>query len=171
MKTNQLVSLLAGIAVALAIVFLLQGCKESYSKESHNGSLTPLEEARKAIAASNEVYFQAFVKGDSSLFIERYADDCCIMSPGMPALCGTDAARQFFRTAYHDIGLRNGKFITTEVYGLGDNYVVEEGLWQSFGANQMMFDDGKFLVLWKKTAKGWKMFRDSFSSNHPTPVQ
>jgi hypothetical protein len=57
------------------------------------------------------------------------------------------------------------------VYGLGDGYVVEEGLWQSFGANQMMFDDGKFLVLWKKTAKGWKMFRDSFSSNHATPVQ
>lgn len=171
MKTNQLVTLLAGIAVALGIVFLLQGCKESWSKESHAGSLTPLEEARKAIAASNEVYFQAFVKGDSSLFIERYADDGCIMAPGLPALCGTDAARRFFRTAYHDIGLRNGKFITTGVYGLGDGYVVEEGLWQSFGANQMMFDDGKFLVLWKKTAKGWKMFRDSFSSNHPAPAQ
>jgi ketosteroid isomerase-like protein len=171
MKTNQLVTLLAGIAVALAIVFLLQGCKESWSKESHAGSLTPLEEARKAIAASNEVYFQAFVKGDSSLFIERYADDCCIMAPGLPALCGTDAPCRFFRTAYHDIGLRNGKFITTGVYGLGDGYVVEEGLWQSFGANQMMFDDGKFLVLWKKTAKGWKMFRDSFSSNHPAPAQ
>jgi ketosteroid isomerase-like protein len=28
-----------------------------------------------------------------------------------------------------------------------------------------MFDDGKFLVLWKKTDKGWKMYRDSFSSN------
>jgi ketosteroid isomerase-like protein len=26
-------------------------------------------------------------------------------------------------------------------------------------------DEGKYLVLWKKTAKGWKMFRDSFSSN------
>jgi hypothetical protein len=137
MKTNQLVSLLVGIAVALAIVFLLQGCKET-----HPRPITALEEAREAIAASNEVYFQAFAKGDSTLFIERYAEDCCIMAPRMPALCGTDAARQFFHTAYHDIGLRNGKFMTTEVYGLGDGYVVEEGLWQSFGENQMMFDDG-----------------------------
>lgn len=166
MKTNQVVSLLAGIAVALAIVFLLQGCKETHSRP-----LTALEEAREAIAASNEVYFQAFVKGDSSLFIERYAEDCCILAPGMPALCGTDAARQFFRAAYYDIGLRNGKFMTTEVYGLADGYVVEEGLWQSFGENQMMFDDGKFLVLWKKTANGWKMFRDSFSSNHQAPAR
>ncbi|MBT1688240.1 YybH family protein [Dawidia soli] len=169
MKTNQLVSLVAGVAIALVIFFLLQGCKER--ERVHAQPTRTLEEAREAIAASNEVYFQAFVKGDSSLFIERYADDCCIMAPGMPALCGPDAARRFFRTAYDDIGLRNGKFITTEVYGLGDGYVVEEGLWQSFGENQMMFDDGKFLVLWKKTAKGWKMFRDSFSSNHLAPGQ
>lgn len=168
MKTNQLVSLVAGIAVALAIVLLLQGCQE---KEIQSHPLTALEEAREAIAASNEVYFQAFATGDSSLFIDRYADDCCIMAPGMPALCGPDAARRFFRTAYDDIGLRNGKFITTEVYGVADGYVVEEGLWQSFGENQMMFDDGKFLVLWKKTAKGWKMFRDSFSSNHAVQGQ
>jgi hypothetical protein len=26
------------------------------------------------------------------------------------------------------------------------------------------------LVLWKKTAAGWKMFRDSFSPDHPTPA-
>jgi hypothetical protein len=43
--------------------------------------------------------------------------------------------------------------------------VTEEGLWQSFNAKGELFDDGKFLVLWKKTSKGWKMYRDSFSSN------
>jgi ketosteroid isomerase-like protein len=46
--------------------------------------------------------------------------------------------------------------------------VTEEGLWQSFNAKGELFDDGKFLVLWKKTKNGWKMFRDSFSSNHPS---
>jgi hypothetical protein len=80
-------------------------------------------------------------------------------------MCGEDAPLHFFRVAYHDIGLRNGKFITTAVYGDGEEYVTEEGLWQSFDANNVMFDDGKFLVLWKKTPEGWKMYRDSFSSN------
>ncbi|MVT12533.1 YybH family protein [Chitinophaga tropicalis] len=127
---------------------------------------TKLQEARKAIAASNEIYFQAFVKGDSSIFIDRYAADCCIMPPGQPAICGPEAALEFFRTAYYKIGLRNGKFITTDVFGDGEEYVTEVGLWQSFDADNVMFDDGKFLVLWKKTDKGWKMFRDSFSSNH-----
>jgi ketosteroid isomerase-like protein len=124
-----------------------------------------LEEAKKAIAESNAIYFQAFATGDSSIFIDRYAEDCCIMAPGIPAVCGKDAALQFFRIAYHQVGLRNGKFITTDVFGDGKEYVTEVGLWQSLDSHNQLFDDGKFLVLWKKTPKGWKMFRDSFSSN------
>ena len=54
---------------------------------------------------------------------------------------------------------------TARLFGVSDDYVAEVGLWQSFDANNVLMDDGKFLVLWKKTPKGWKMFRDSFSSN------
>ncbi|MEJ1239253.1 nuclear transport factor 2 family protein [Chryseolinea sp. T2] len=135
------------------------------SGNTQSDSINSLEEAKKAIAKSNEIYFQAFVKNDSSIFINRYAKDACIMAPNSPALCGADAPLHFFKLAYNSFGLRNGKFITTQVYGVGENYVVEEGLWQSFDARNSLFDDGKFLVLWKKTQEGWKMFRDSFSSN------
>ena len=128
-------------------------------------SPTAIEEARQAIAESNAIYFQAFAKGDSSLFIDRYAEDCCIMAPESPALCGPTAPLDFFRAAYYQFGLRNGKFITTNIFGDGKDFVTEEGLWQSFDVNNHLFDDGKFLVLWKKTSRGWKMFRDSFSSN------
>ena len=124
-----------------------------------------LEEAKKEIAASNAIYFQAFAKGDSSIFIDRYAKDCWIMPPNAPALCGVDAPLAFFKTAYNQFSLRNGKFITIDVFGDGVEFVTEEGFWQSFDANNKLFDDGKFLVLWKKTPGGWKMFRDSFSSD------
>jgi ketosteroid isomerase-like protein len=124
-----------------------------------------LEEAKKTIAESNAIYFTSFEKNDSSIFINRYAKDACIMAPFAPKACGHEEAVKFFRFAYKDIGLRNGKFITTAVYGNGDDFVTEEGLWQSFNDKGELFDDGKFLVLWKKTEDGWKMFRDSFSSN------
>ena len=124
-----------------------------------------LEEAKKAIAKSNAIYFQAFVRNDSSIFINSYAEDACILAPNAPAVCGQEAIAKFFRAGYQDYGLRNGKFITINVYGEGKEYVTEEGLWQSFNAKGELFDDGKFLVLWKKTKGGWKMFRDSFSSN------
>jgi ketosteroid isomerase-like protein len=149
------------IATAFLILsFLPYGCHTTPSKAPTN-----IEEAKKAIAESNAIYFQAFVKGDSSLFISRYAEDCCIMPPNASAMCGPDAALAFFKIAYQQLGLRNGKFITTQVYGDGEEFVTEEGVWQLFDANQVLFDHGKFLVLWKKTPKGWKMYRDSFSSN------
>lgn len=150
------------MAVATATVLIITANCGMHDPKTEDGAL---EEAKKAIAESNAIYFQAFSKGDSSIFIDRYAEDCCIMAPGVPAVCGKDAALEFFRIAYYQAGLRNGKFITTDVFGDGKEYVTEVGLWQSFDSNNQLFDDGKFLVLWKKTPKGWKMFRDSFSSD------
>ena len=124
-----------------------------------------LEEAMKAIAESNAIYFESFAKNDPSIFVQRYAKDACILAPGAPPICGAEGAATFFKTAYSEFGLRNGKFITTAVYGDAKEYVTEEGLWQSFDETGKLFDDGKFLVLWKRTPEGWKMFRDSFSSN------
>ncbi|HVI45837.1 MAG TPA: hypothetical protein VM802_13265 [Chitinophaga sp.] len=141
----------------LVLLMLIYSCNTST-----NGNL---EEARAAIEKSNNIYFQSFAKGDSSIFIDRYAEDCCIMAPGMPAICGADAPAAFFRKAYHEIRLRNGRFIITRIYGDGKEYVTEEGLWESYDEHNKLFDNGKYLVLWKKTAKGWKMYRDSFSSN------
>jgi len=156
MKKNKNLLLFAVLAFAHSIV-------SGQSNKINENAV--LEEAKKAIAASNAIYFESFVKNDPSIFIERYAEDACIMAPDAPAMCGREAAATFFRTAYQDYGLKNGKFITTAVYGEGKEYVTEEGFWQSFNATGELIDDGKFLVLWKKTSKGWKMFRDSFSSN------
>jgi ketosteroid isomerase-like protein len=124
-----------------------------------------LEEAKRQIEASNAIYFTSFEKNDPAIFADRYAEDACIMAPFAPQVCGRENAITFFRAAYDSYGMRSGKFITTAVYGNGNNFVTEEGLWQSFDTNGKLFDDGKFLVLWKKTPKGWKMYRDSFSSN------
>lgn len=147
----------------LGLSLLVTNCKNNNTNSSANSGL---EEAKRAIAESNAIYFEAFVKNDSSIFINRYAKDACIMAPNAPQACGHEEAAKFFKTAYNDYGMRNGKFITTAVYGHGTEYVTEEGLWQSYDAKGELFDDGKFLVLWKKTPEGWKMFRDSFSSNH-----
>ena len=135
------------------------------SCQAQQTTIAGLEEAKRAIAASNEIFFQAFVKGDSSLFIDRYSKDCWIMQPNVQALCGVGAPLAFFKTAYNTFGVRNGKLITIDVFGDGVEFVTEVGFWQLFGADNKPLDDGKFLVLWKKTMDGWKMFRDSFSSD------
>jgi ketosteroid isomerase-like protein len=145
----------------IGVLVLVSHCDAQQSKVNAG-----LEEAKKEIAASNAIYFQAFAKNDPSIFINRYAKDCWIMQPDAPILRGAGAPLAFFKIAYNKFGLRNGKFITLEVFGDGKEFVTEVGLWQSFNAHNVMVDNGKFLVLWKKTANGWKMYRDSFSSDH-----
>jgi len=124
-----------------------------------------LEEAKKAIAKSNELYFQAFARNDASLFIDRYAEDCWIMLPNAPALCGPNAANDFFQRGYNQFGVRNGKLITVDVYGVSEDVVAEVGFWKLYNVDNIEFDDGKFIVLWKRTSGGWKMWRESFNSS------
>ncbi|MEO6548227.1 MAG: nuclear transport factor 2 family protein [Ferruginibacter sp.] len=129
-------------------------------------STTALEEAKTIIARSNIVYWQAFAKNDAALFIDRYAADACIMLPNAPSMCGQNAAAAFFAAAYKLMGIRNGKFTTTEVFG-NSEYVTENGLFELRDSANNLIDNGKYLVLWKKTEQSWKMFRDCFSSNNP----
>lgn len=123
-----------------------------------------LEEAKQAIAGSNAIYWQSYVKNEPRLFTERYAKDACILAPGEPAMCGEDAPARFFEESYAG-GTRGGEFITQEVFGAGDGYVAEVGLLKAFDGAGELKAEGKYLVLWKKTSEGWKMFRDAFSSN------
>jgi ketosteroid isomerase-like protein len=125
-----------------------------------------LEEAKKAIAESNKLYFVLFAKNDPTL-VNLYAEDACLMVPDASptAFCGRAAIATFFKEGYEKIGLRNGKFTTTKVYGDGAEYVTEEGVLEMYEANEKLFDKGKYLVLWKKTKEGWKMYRDMFNSN------
>jgi ketosteroid isomerase-like protein len=148
--------------IPILMIILFGACKQ----QSGNTDADPLEEAKAAIASSNAIYFEAYATNDPGIFVSRYAPDACLLVPGAERACGTENMARFFRFSYDRYGMRNGKFTTTAVYGDGIEYVTEEGTWQSFDDTGRLFDDGKFLVLWKKTVNGWKMFRDSFSSNH-----
>jgi ketosteroid isomerase-like protein len=143
-----------------ALTLLFVG-NNSYAQQAKIKS--DFEQARKAIESSNRIYFQAFTKGDSSLVINRYTEDCWIMASNTPTLCGIDAPLDFFKIAYHKLGIRNGIFKTMKLYGDAKEFVTEEGLFEFFDASNASLINGKYLVLWKRTPKGWKMFRDSFN--------
>lgn len=144
------------LCILLALVWYVSANAQAFSGQ---------EEVRRSIAESHRLYFQALSSGDSALFIDRYTKDCWIMPPNAAALCGEEAPLDLFREAYYTKGVRNGRFITTDIFGDAVQFVTEVGFFQLFDAGNTMIDNGKFLVLWKKTAAGWKMFRDSFSSD------
>ncbi|HEY4197840.1 MAG TPA: hypothetical protein VGM63_20005 [Mucilaginibacter sp.] len=121
---------------------------------------------RQELAKVNKRYGEAFIKGDSSLFLSAYTPDACLLPAYLPPLCGQQAQLGFYRLLYK-AGIRNVVFTTKNLYGQTDRYVTEEGSFETFGPDNVSLGKGKYLVVWKKTVNGWKMYRDMFSSDAP----
>ncbi|MBO9729408.1 MAG: DUF4440 domain-containing protein [Chitinophaga sp.] len=124
---------------------------------------TDLQEAKQAIAKANAAHFGLFAKNDGSI-LSLYTDDACLLMPGSPAACGKEGLTKFFNSAYA-AGSRSGKIVTLDIYGDGNEFVTEEGLTEVYDGNGKLLGAGKYIVIWKKTKDGWKMFRDMFNGN------
>ena len=116
----------------------------------------------QSITRINKQYGEAFVKNDSSVFLDCYAPDGCILAQGAPALCGQKGLLLFYKAAYRT-GMRNVVFTTSNWYGYNGEYVTEQGAYQQFDADNNLIGAGKYLVVWQKLARGWRMLRDMFN--------
>ncbi|MDO6434821.1 nuclear transport factor 2 family protein [Flavitalea sp. BT771] len=121
----------------------------------------------QSITRVNKQYGEAFAKNDSTLFLDCYTSDACLLAPNAPALCGEKRLQVFYRAAYNT-GMRNIVFTTANWYGYTGDYVTEQGTYQQFDANNTPIGTGKYLVVWQKLANGWKMLRDMFNADSLT---
>lgn len=127
-----------------------------------------IDSVKAAVAASNVLYGESFAKADSAMFIERYTSDAVLMAPNMPAFNGSAAIAGFYKAALTQMGVKGIALTTSDLYAEGD-YATEQGTYELMGADNKSIDKGKFLVVWKKTDAGWKMYRDCFNSDNPPP--
>jgi ketosteroid isomerase-like protein len=141
----------------LSLSFLAAACTiHAQSKKDQQ-----LEEARKAILASNAIFSDLASKNDGSI-LTRYTADACLLPPNSAPICGRDNILNFFKGGPKIQSI----FTIQNIYGEGDDFVTEESYYELFDGNNNKLDDGKVIVIWKKTKDGWKMHRDMFSSNH-----
>lgn len=119
-----------------------------------------LVEARKAIEASNNTYQDLLNKRDGSI-LSRYTEDACLLPPNSSILCGRNELLDYFKVG----SPRITKFTIIELFDSGNDYVTEISTYEMFDTNMKKVDEGKIMVIWKKTIDGWKMHRDMFSSS------
>jgi len=122
------------------------------------------DSVRAALSKINKLYGQAYAQGDSSLFLHCYTPDGAVMAANAPILGGKNGLLVFFKAAYK-MGIRDVQFTTIDLYGLTNEYVTEQGVYEMLDANNQSMGKGKYLVLWKKTEEGWKMYRDMFNGD------
>jgi len=123
---------------------------------------------KNEIGNINTLYFNLFAKNDLSI-VNLYTEDACLLAPNMPIISGRKALKRDFEDTFAAGKVKGVKFQTRNIYGGGKEYITEEGSWQVFDPSGKLLDDGKYLKLWKRTKFGWKIFRDSFNSNHKVP--
>ncbi|WP_202409362.1 YybH family protein [Hufsiella arboris] len=117
-------------------------------------------EVRKTIEASNAIYAELANKNDGSI-LTRYTDDACLYPPNSAPVCGGKNMLAFFKSGPKV----HVKFTIQHLYGDPKSFVTEESFYEMADMSGNKIDEGKVIVIWKKTGAGWKMYRDMFSSN------
>lgn len=141
--------------IFLVFIMTLTAAVNAQSKQNR-----ALAEVKKIIEASNAIYSDLANKNDGSI-LSRYTADACLLPPNAAPVCGQENIGKFFKDGpkVHSV------FNIQHLYGDGKEYVTEESFYEMTDSSGIKLDAGKVIVVWKKTAGGWKMHRDMFSSN------
>ncbi|WP_178133420.1 YybH family protein [Vineibacter terrae] len=114
--------------------------------------------------------FVALINGDDvDAFAALYTEDALIMVPDHETLVGLAGAVQFARRAQARRPARLA-LVTHEVGGSG-NMAWERGSSQWVAADGTVLDPGKYVVIWRRTNRGWQLHRDIMNADRPTTAR
>ena len=144
-------------------VLMIAACNTSSSDSGTTQPGIDSTGAAKAVAAEQQVFMDAFRKGDSISVADVYTHDAKVMNAGMPAAEGRENIIHFFGRIFKEGPL----MITTKTLGVWNNTntIVEEGKWMMANKEGEAYDHGKYLILWKLEDGKWKKFRDCHNSD------
>jgi ketosteroid isomerase-like protein len=111
---------------------------------------------------------EAFIRGDSSLYLKTYTPDACLLAPNAPSLCGQQGLIRFYNNSRR-VGIRDAVFTSVGLYGPTGEYVTEQGVFEVFDATGNSLNKGKVINIWKKTNDGWRIFRQMMNFDAPMP--
>jgi ketosteroid isomerase-like protein len=112
---------------------------------------------------------EAFITGDTALFVKTFTADACLMPPNAPTLCGQRGISQFFKGA-RQAGVRDAVFTGIGLFGQTSEFVTQQGAFELLDGDRHTLNKGKVLIVWKKTDQGWRIFRQMLNFDAPMPA-
>jgi ketosteroid isomerase-like protein len=125
----------------------------------------PLTNAKKQTRAVNHRLSQNLASGNIDAVAACYTTDAQFMVPNMPSVIGKTGIKAVYLGMFQS-GATNLDLSTQEISGNG-NFLEEVGTYTLSTPAGKQLDQGKYLVVWKKEANDWKLFRDCFNTNLP----
>jgi uncharacterized protein (TIGR02246 family) len=120
---------------------------------------------REEIAAANEQFMAAFEAQDAAGLAALYTKGGQVLPPNSDFVTGREAIQGFWQAGM-DMGLRRAKMDIVEVEGRGKT-AIEVSKYTLYAEGDVVADQGKYMVVWKRKKGGWKLHRDIFNSSLP----
>lgn len=143
--------------IAVLAVLCLAGCVPQAHEDA--------ADVRAAVDASNRQFMDAFARGDAGRIATLYADDAQLLPPGNMPVQGRADIESLWRGVLA-LPVKEMHLTTVEFTVHGED-ASEVGRYTLLGNDGRELDAGKYIVLWKKGAAGWKLHRDMWNSNAP----
>ena len=139
------------------VIMLVLSVRTKAQNSSRN-----LEAAKNEIKQSNQLFNEAFSKGDSAAMVALYHSEAKIYPPNGSTLNQRSEMGHMI-TAIPSMGIKSATLTTTEVLGSGD-LLIETGIYEMSDGTKAV-DTGKYMVVWKKENGKYKMYRDIWNSD------
>src|SRR5512136_216092 len=117
--------------------------------------LASASDARKGVDAGNARWLAGLAAKDAGAIAAVYAEDGILYPPG----AGPVSGRKAIAAAFEPMLGAPLSLKTVEVKQSGD-LAVESGTWTLGGPDGKLADEGNYVVVWKRSGKGWLMWRD-----------
>ena len=123
---------------------------------------------KATIEAQGQEFIAHLKKGDAAAIAAMYTADAQAFPPNGEIAQGRAAIQKLWQGAMES-GMRDLKFTVLEVVKKGD-IAYEVGKYSMPDASGKEVDAGKYIVIWKREAGKWKLFRDIWNSSYPAPA-
>ena len=143
--------------IAVVAGCLLCGCAAPETRQP--------QDVTEQIQAANGEFMAAFAAGDAQALATLYAENGMLLPPNSDFVSGTAAIQEFWQ-AVMDAGVAGAKLTVEEAQGLDDT-AWEVGRYALYDPAGSTIDEGKYIVLWKRTEAGWRLHRDIWNSSRP----
>ncbi|HEY8121302.1 MAG TPA: DUF4440 domain-containing protein [Myxococcota bacterium] len=151
------------VFAALASLALALACAEP------KPAAPSADDVRAAIETQNRSFGETVRARDAAAIGALYAEDGAALPPGGAVVSGRAALAQFWGGVLES-GIASVVLTTEEVVYAGGDTASEVGSAVLSAADGSVADEGKYIVLWKQTPEGWRMYRDIWNSSRaPAP--
>jgi len=120
------------------------------------------------IVEANKAFSEAFNTGGIDAMAQLYTENGKLLPTNSEIIQGRENIKTFWSGA-GEMGVEKVKLETTSAEGYG-NTAIEEGKYTLYTEGDMVIDEGKYIVIWKKVDGQWLLDKDIWNTSYPAPL-